>query len=254
VGTNPSATCPRRVLGRASRSGSAIWARPPSLYTFLTSVATWPLLLHFRDRVPGGEWWRSLKILPESLINLWNLWWFRYALLELGQNPFEGTYILHPFGADLWFHTLAPLHGLIGIVLQAFVSLTVAQNLMLFFDFVAAGVCTFALALHLGLGRAPALVAGGHLRLRSGGLRSSVRGPLRADRHLLAARDAARLPAADRPPRAAAEGCRRARPVVRGGGVQLAILLCVWRRAAGRRCDRPRSAHAASPRRCVRSP
>jgi hypothetical protein len=31
---------------------------------------------------------------------------------------------------------------------------------MLWFDFVAAGMCTFALALHLGLGRAPALVAG----------------------------------------------------------------------------------------------
>ena len=131
------------------------------LYTFITAVATWPLLLHFRDRVPGAEWWHSQKFLPESLINLWNLWWFRYALLELGQDPFDGTYILHPFGANLWFHTLAPLHGLIGIVLQTFVSLTVTQNLMLLFDLVMAGVCTFALALHLGLGRAPALVAGG---------------------------------------------------------------------------------------------
>jgi hypothetical protein len=87
------------------------------LYALLTAIATWPLLLHFRDRVPGGEWWGSVKIEPDSLVNLWNLWWFRFALLELGQSPFDGTYILHPFGADLRFHTLAPLHGLIGMAL-----------------------------------------------------------------------------------------------------------------------------------------
>ena len=223
------------------------------LYTLITSVATWPLLLHFRDRVPGAEMWRSLKVLPESLLNLWNLWWFRYALLDLRQNPFEGTYILHPFGANLWFHTLAPLHGLVGLVLQTFVSLTVTQNLMLCFDFVAAGVCTFALALHLGLRRAPALVAGGIYAFSPAVMAHLFVGPLRADRHVLAARDAALLPAADRLPRAAATRCRRARSALRGGRVQLAVLLRVWRRAADRRRDRRGADARCAARRCERS-
>lgn len=147
--------------GQSSPIGLRDLGAATILYAFLTSVATWPLLLYFRDRVPGGESWRSLRILPESLINLWNLWWFRYSLLDLGQNPFDCGYIFHPLGADLWFHTLAPLHGAVGIVLQAFVSLTVAQNLMIYCSLVAAGMSTFALALHLGLRRAGALVAGG---------------------------------------------------------------------------------------------
>ena len=129
-------------------------------YALLAAVATWPLLLHFRDRVPGGTNWRSLTIEPDSLINVWNLWWFRFALLDLHQSPFDGSFILHPFGANLWFHTLAPLHAAFGLLLQTFVSLTAAQNLLLFLALIAAGLCAFALARRLGLGRGGALVAG----------------------------------------------------------------------------------------------
>jgi hypothetical protein len=130
------------------------------LYAILAVIATWPLLLHFHDHVPGSELWRSQTIHTESLLNLWNLWWFRHALVDLGQSPFACRHVLYPLGANLWFHTLAPLHGLIGIVLQSFASLAAAQNAMLLLDLIAAGVCSFALALRLGLSRGGALLAG----------------------------------------------------------------------------------------------
>jgi hypothetical protein len=135
-------------------------AAAAGLYAILAVIATWPLLLHFQDHVPGSELWRSRTIHNESLLNLWNLWWFRHALLDLRQDPFDCGFLLHPYGVNLWFHTLSPFHGLIGIVLQTFGSLAAAQNALLLLDLIAAGVCTFALALRLGLGRTGARVAG----------------------------------------------------------------------------------------------
>jgi hypothetical protein len=130
------------------------------LYAALAVIATWPLLLHFHDHVPGTELWRSRTLHTESLLNLWNLWWFRHALVDLGQSPFDCRFLLHPYGVNLWFHTLSPFHGLIGVLLQAFGSLAAAQNAMLILDLTAAGVCSFALAIRLGLGYAGAGVAG----------------------------------------------------------------------------------------------
>ncbi len=130
------------------------------LYAALALVATWPLALHFSDHVPAWQWWGSRKIHPESLLNLWNLWWFRHALIELGQDPFRCQFLLHPFGVNLWHHTLAPLHGLVALPLLAFLSLAAAQNSLLLLGLIAAGVCTFALARQLGLERAGARLAG----------------------------------------------------------------------------------------------
>jgi len=150
----------------ASRPGPRVALRArelvtaASLYAAVTVLATWPLALYLHDHVPGADLWRSQTIHAESLLNLWNLWWFRHALVDLAQDPFACKYVLHPYGVNLWFHTLAPLHGLIGIVLQTFASLVATQNLMLFFDLVMAGVCTYALARFLGLERAGALLAG----------------------------------------------------------------------------------------------
>ena len=151
LGSSPTPRLPATPRAIAAAAG---------VYAALAVVATWPLLVHFHDQVPGSELWRSRTIHTESLLNLWNLWWFRHALVDLGQDPFACQYVLYPLGANLWFHTLAPLHGLIGIVLQSFGSLAAAQNAMLFLDLIAAGVCSFALAVRLGLGRGGALLAG----------------------------------------------------------------------------------------------
>jgi hypothetical protein len=90
------------VLGSSPTPRSAIPPRAlafaAAVYAILAVIATWPLLLHFHDHVPGSELWRSRTIHTESLLNLWNLWWFRHALVDLGQNPFDCRFLLYPYG------------------------------------------------------------------------------------------------------------------------------------------------------------
>jgi hypothetical protein len=131
------------------------------LYVVLALLATWPLVMHLRDRVPGSDSWDSKPLFFETPVNIWNLWWFRHALLDLGQNPFACRYLFYPFGVDLWLHTFTPLHGLYGVLLQVFVPLIVAQNLIVLGSLVAAGCCTYALGRALGLEQHGALLAGG---------------------------------------------------------------------------------------------
>jgi hypothetical protein len=93
-------------------------------------------------------------------VNLWNLWWFRHALVDLGQNPFTCQNLFYPYGADLWLHTMAPLSGLAGLALQSFMPLVAAQNLLLLIELCAAGLVAQRLARHVGLDRPGAFLAG----------------------------------------------------------------------------------------------
>ena len=144
-------------------------------YLALALLATWPLALHLGSHVPGGDFWQGRRLYFESPVNLWNLWWFRYSLLSLGTSPFHCSLIFYPQGANLWLHTLAPLHAAIGLVLQSFLSLAASQNALLLATFVASGACTWLLARELGVAPGGAFVAGalfafsapvmGHLRV-----------------------------------------------------------------------------------------
>ena len=145
------------ALPRATRRENAIALCG---YALLAIAATWPLALDFAGAVPGLLRWQGHALHPESLGNLWNLWWFRFALVELGQSPFDANTLFYPEGVDLWQHTFAPLYGVVATALQAVVSLTAAQNIIILLDLVAAGACAGALGRRLGLSAAGAFVAG----------------------------------------------------------------------------------------------
>ena len=123
-------------------------------------VATWPLVLHFATHAPGAERWNGREIFFETCTNLWNLWWFRFAIVDLHQSPFDGTYTFYPVGADLWLHTLAPLPAAVGAILQTFVGLVVTYNTLTLAALVAAAVAAAALGRRLGLTPGSARVAG----------------------------------------------------------------------------------------------
>jgi hypothetical protein len=129
-------------------------------YTALSLLATWPLALHFSSHAVGSPWWGPRRISFDTPLSLWNLWWFRHALVDLHQSPFQCQYIFYPYGANLWFHTLAPLHGLLGLVLQSVFSLAATRNLLLLLDLVASGGSAYLLARHLGAGGSGAFIAG----------------------------------------------------------------------------------------------
>jgi len=145
--------------GRAPAVGREVLAAAVA-YAALTLLATWPVARSFADHVPGGDWWGSRRLYSEAPVNLWNLWWFRHALVDLGQTPFTCRYLFYPFGADLVLHTLAPLHGAVALPLQRVLPLAAVQNTLLILDFVAGGTLTFALGRRLGLRADAAFLAG----------------------------------------------------------------------------------------------
>ena len=129
-------------------------------YAALSVTATWPLARHFTTHAVGSAHWGSVELFYETPVNLWNLWWFRHAVIDLRQSPFECQTIFYPFGADLRYHTLAPLHGLVGVVLQSGLSLASTQNLLLLLNLVASGVAAYLLARQLGLRARGSFLAG----------------------------------------------------------------------------------------------
>ena len=111
------------------------------LYSLLALVLTYPLALHFTTHVPGDG--------GDDPALAWNLWWVKYALLDLGTNPFHCDYMFHPIGINLAFYTLTVLNSLISIPLQATLGLVPASNVVLLSSFVLGGYGTFLLVRHL---------------------------------------------------------------------------------------------------------
>ena len=67
-------------------------------YLILTIGLTWPLVSQFGDHVPGTTSWA----LDEYTL-VWNNWWFRHALFDLGANPFQTNFLFYPIGTSLIF-------------------------------------------------------------------------------------------------------------------------------------------------------
>jgi hypothetical protein len=111
------------------------------LYSLLALVLTYPLTLHFTTHVPGDG--------GDDPALAWNLWWVKYALLDLGINPFHCDYMFHPIGVNLAFYTLTVLNALISIPLQVTFGLVPASNIVLLSSFVLGGYGAFLLVRHL---------------------------------------------------------------------------------------------------------
>jgi len=111
------------------------------LYSLLALVLTYPLALHFTTHVPGDG--------GDDPALAWNLWWVKYALLDLGTNPFHCNYMFHPIGINLAFYTLTVLNALLSIPLQGTLGLVAASNVVLLSSFVLGGYGTFLLVRHL---------------------------------------------------------------------------------------------------------
>ena len=121
-----------------------------ALYSFLTVVFTYPVILHLNSRIMGdGDAW----------LFVWNMWWMRFSLLQ-GINPFCSDYIHFPTGTCAYIHTWNFPVTLASIPLQSFFSTVSLYNMAALLSFVLAGFGMFRVALFLGIGRPGAAVAG----------------------------------------------------------------------------------------------
>ncbi|MCL7454550.1 MAG: hypothetical protein M8467_16045 [Anaerolineae bacterium] len=131
-----------------------------AVYLVLAVAATWPLVRHLGSHVPGSYTWAF-----DEYTFVWNSWWFRYALLDLGQNPLYSTHTFYPLGISLVLYTYNLFNALISLPLQPFLSLPTISNLSFLLATVLSGYGAFLL---IGYLLRQVGTAAGHERERAG--------------------------------------------------------------------------------------
>lgn len=123
-------------------------------FYFAVSVAvTWPLLLHWRQAVPG--WY-----VADNYEYLWKMWWFMRSLLSGEGIAMFAPRIFYPYGYHLALSEITPLHTLFGLPLTLLWGEISTYNFFAFLSFVLSGWATFGLVYQLGCGFWPALFSG----------------------------------------------------------------------------------------------
>ena len=108
------------------------------IYIFLAPILTFPLITHFDSHVPGQP--------IDAPALAWNLWWFKFAIFNLGASPLTTDYLYYPLGVNMVANTSTFLNGLIALPLTFVFGTIIAQNLIIFFALVIGGYGTFLLA------------------------------------------------------------------------------------------------------------
>ncbi len=125
---------------------------PLAFLAAMSIVWTWPLVLHFRDHIPG--------LGGDNYSFLWNLWWMRKALSSPDLEFFQSTYLFSPFGVDLINHPHTALQGYISATALGGMSVIAAENLYIMVSVFLNAACAYALAFDIVRKRSVALVAG----------------------------------------------------------------------------------------------
>lgn len=107
-----------------------------ALYAALTVLALNNLVLHFATAIPSVDEW-------DYAIYYWNLWWVKYALLNLHHDPMFTDYVLYPNNVNLSLHTLHFTLGLFTAPLQEILDLKLIFNGTMVGSFIATGYLTF---------------------------------------------------------------------------------------------------------------
>jgi hypothetical protein len=114
------------------------------LYAVLALAATWPLVRYLGTHVPGSETWAF-----DEYTFIWNSWWLRYSLFDLGQNPLYSTHTFYPLGISLVLYTYNLFNALISLPLQPFLSLPAISNLTFLLATILSGYGAFILVEYL---------------------------------------------------------------------------------------------------------
>lgn len=121
-------------------------------YTAIAIVMTYPLITHFRSFYAADS--------EDGIMSVWSIWWMKFSLLDLHQNPLQSNYLFYPDGVSLVYHSMPKALGLISIPFQYVMGLTGAYNFIFMSTFVGTGLATYWLIYQLLKERLPAFLAG----------------------------------------------------------------------------------------------
>ena len=131
-------------MAKLFRSRAPIHILVIGLYATLALVLTWPLVRYLGTHVPGSATWAF-----DEYTFVWNSWWLRYSLFELGQNPLTSTHTFYPLGISLVLYTYNLFNALLSLPLQPFLSLPAISNLTFLLATVLSGYGAFLLLEYL---------------------------------------------------------------------------------------------------------
>jgi len=120
-------------------------------YLVLSCLYAYRVLAHFTTDIAGHG--------GDGFQNLWNMWWFKHALLS-GHNPYFTDMLHYPHGHTLLFHTLNPFNCLLAMPFDLVCGQPAAYNLVFLFSFAASGFTMYLLAHELFKNRLAAFLAG----------------------------------------------------------------------------------------------
>jgi len=106
------------------------------LYLCSALAMTFPLVMHFGSALPAGS--------GDIWQNYWNFWWWKTSLVELQQSPYQSSYLFHPTGVDLLFHTHSPFNMIVGMPVNLLWGEAAAYNFCILL-----GLCLAAWGMYL---------------------------------------------------------------------------------------------------------
>ncbi|MDH7485165.1 MAG: interleukin-like EMT inducer domain-containing protein [Anaerolineae bacterium] len=115
-----------------------------ALFLVLALLLSYPLIAHFATHVPGSATWAF-----DEYTFVWNIWWFKRAVIDLHTSPLHTDLLFFPLGIDLILHTYNFFNALIALPLQMVMSLPAASNATLILSTVLSGYGAFLLVRYL---------------------------------------------------------------------------------------------------------
>lgn len=114
------------------------------IYFIITLIVTAPLALQFTTHVPGTTTW-SL----DEYGYVWNHWWFKHSMFELGANPFRTDYLFYPLGTSLVLYAYTLTHVFLALPIHFAFGIIPASNFTILFSFVTAAFGMYLVMLYL---------------------------------------------------------------------------------------------------------
>jgi len=113
-------------------------------YFLLALVMTYPLVLNFGDHIPGSETWAH-----DEYTFVWNFWWFKHAVIDLGVNPLHTNFTFYPIGNGLVTYTYTLLNAILALPIELGFGYPAASNSLFLFAITASAFGTFLLTHYL---------------------------------------------------------------------------------------------------------
>jgi hypothetical protein len=124
------------------------------LYSLLAVALTWPLAAQITTHVPGSDVWAY-----DEYTFLWNIWYFKHALIDQLSSPLHTDLIFYPLGMGLVMYTFNLVAAALALPIHlATGNVPLASNLVNLASTALAGYGAFLLAFYL---LRPAAASGG---------------------------------------------------------------------------------------------